>query len=327
MLVPYHKGFFIYTYPPPPPPPTTTHILSTINALKYLTKSGKWSYQGRYHDHILWKYKIIHLHKNKTKAVERKPTPQADYLLMWLCCMCDEATNAHLATCMWQHEPPSLPPTITTSHPNIQCSQSEHHGTLSYSYFLRESNDSPCESNHSTHEIYTPHRLNLANVQTTSFHRKKERSPKKKDKKKKKKADDSPRSAASNDGNLLPSGHAERHPPQNRLSRDVLKVHIFKGNGGCWGVDLQHGRSNIALASQTQAEFMWWRYQHSTSLSWTRTSWIRVMTRVLRLSAFSVTILNTHKLNSCDDACVKAISIQRHRHEHTQAEFMWWHMC
>ena len=80
-----------------------------------------------------------------------------------------------------------------------------------------------------------------------------------------------------------------------------------------------------------QAEFVWWHmcygYQHSPSLSWTRTSWIHVMTHVLRLSAFSVTILNTHKLNSCDDTCVKAISIQRHRHEHTQAEFMWWHMC
>ena len=76
-----------------------------------------------------------------------------------------------------------------------------------------------------------------------------------------------------------------------------------------------------------QAEFMWWHmcygYQHSASLSWTRTSWIHVMTLVLRLSAFNVSFLSTHKLNSCDDTCVKAISIQRHRHEHTHGNMSW----
>ena len=191
----------------------------------------------------------------------------------------DKRTSSNMHVTAWT---PFPPPTITTSHPNIQCSQSEHHGTLIYSYFLRESNDSLCESNHSTHEIYTPHQLNLANVQTTSFHRKKERSKKKYKKRRKQMTHPDP----------LPPTMAIFFPAG---TQNVIPCRIF-----CPGTYSKYTSSKVMVdvggsTCSTGAPTSLWHHRH--------------------------------KLNLCDDTCVKAISIQRHDPEHTQAEFMWWHMC
>ena len=193
--------------------------------------------------------------------------------------MCGEATNTHLATCMWQHEQPSLPPPSPPPIPTFSAAKvntTEHWSTIT-AYVKAIT---PYVKATTVPTKYTPRTSWISKCarQRPPIGRKKVVKNKKIKIKRKQLT------------------HPEPLPPTMAIFFPAGTLNVIPCRIFCPGTYSKYTSSKVMVdvggsICSTGAPTSLWHHRH--------------------------------KRNLCDDTCVKAISIQRHHHEHTHGNLSW----